>query len=206
MVITISSQFGAGEITFGKSIAKRLGYTFADREIIQRIAREANVSANWVESFEQEAGSKVSRMISRMVSQPKVEQVLRDERGYLDEQIYLDYLVLIVSQAADEGNVVIMGRGSQYILKGHPETRHILLVDAFQNRVKFTMADRKITEKQAVRLVTNEDQRRAALYRRLGKQDYESPLLYHLVLNMGGIDQSTAIDIVVELMEGTAVH
>jgi len=206
VVITISSQFGAGEITFGKSIAKRLGYTFADREIIQRIAREANVSANWVESFEQEAGSKVSRMISRMVSQPKVEQVLRDERGYLDEQIYLDYLVLIVSQAADEGNVVIMGRGSQYILKGHPETRHILLVDAFQNRVKFTMADRKITEKQAVRLVTNEDQRRAALYRRLGKQDYESPLLYHLVLNMGGIDQSTAIDIVVELMEGTAVH
>ena len=204
MVITISSQFGAGEIVLGKAIASKLGYTFADREIIQRIAKEANVSTHWVESFEQEAGSKVSRMISHMVSQTKVDQVLKDEHGYLDEQIYLDYLVLIVSQAADEGNVVIMGRGSQYILKGHPETRHILLINDFENRVKFTMTDQNVSEKQAVRIVTHEDRRRAALYSRLGKKDYENPSLFHLVLNMADINPATAVTIVAALIEGTA--
>lgn len=204
MVITISSQFGTGEIALGEAIAKKMGYIFADREIIQRIAKEANVSTNWVESFEQEAGSKVSRMISHMVSHAKVDQVLRDEHGYLDEQIYLDYLVLIVSQAADEGNVVIMGRGSQYILKGHADTRHILLINHFENRVRLTMADRNITEKQAARLVNYEDRRREALYSRLGKKDYENPSLYHLVLNMADMDVPTAVNIVAALIEGTA--
>ena len=43
-VITISRQFGAGGKTLGQMIADKLGYTFADSDIIQRIAKEANVS------------------------------------------------------------------------------------------------------------------------------------------------------------------
>jgi cytidylate kinase len=60
-VITISRQFGAGGITLGKMIAESMGYTFADSDILQRVAKEANVSTHWVESFEKEAGSKLSR-------------------------------------------------------------------------------------------------------------------------------------------------
>lgn len=200
-VITISRQFGAGGNALGKTIAKNLGYTFADGDIIQKIAKEANVSTNWVESFEREAGSKVSRMISRMVSPSKLDQVLRDEHGYLDEKIYLDYLVLIIAQAADEGDVVIMGRGSQYILNDHPDAHHILLVDHFENRVKHTMADLKVSQKRAARIVSYEDRRRAALYSGLGKKDYENPALYHLVLNMASVNQATAFKIVCDLLD-----
>ena len=65
-----------------------------------------------VEAFEKEAGSKISRMVSSMVSQRLVDRILKDERGYIDEKIYLDYLVLIIAQIADEGDVVVLGRGS----------------------------------------------------------------------------------------------
>ena len=98
-----------------------LGYTFADREIILRLAETARVSPHWVESFEKEAGSRISRLISSMIAKKWVDQVLKDERGYLDEQSYLDYLVLIIAQIADEGDVVLLGRGSQYILDDHPD-------------------------------------------------------------------------------------
>ncbi|OQY51857.1 MAG: hypothetical protein B6245_24140 [Desulfobacteraceae bacterium 4572_88] len=97
-VITISRQFGAGGKTLGKMIADELGYTFADSDIIQRIAKEANVSSDWVESFEKEAGSRLSRLVSGMVSKRWLDRVLSDEYGYLDEKIYLDYLVLIIAQ------------------------------------------------------------------------------------------------------------
>ena len=62
-VITISRQFGAGGITLGKKIAKQLGYSFYDSEIIQRVAKQANVSTRWVESMEKEAGGKMQRII-----------------------------------------------------------------------------------------------------------------------------------------------
>jgi cytidylate kinase len=203
-VITISRQFGAGGITLGKMVADALGYTFADSDIIQRVAKEANVSTHWVESFEKEAGSKLSRFISSMVSKRWVDRVLGDERGYLDEQIYLDYLVLIIAQFADEGDVVILGRGSQYILNDHPDAFHILLVDDLENRIKFMMDHYEMPRKKAERMVENEERRRINLYKRVGKSDFESPLLYHLVLNMGKTDLETARDMVCNMVNKKA--
>ena len=199
-VLTISRQFGAGGITLGKMIADRLGYTFADTEIIQEIAKEANVSPQWVESFEKEAGSKLSRVISSMVSQKWIDRVLKDERGYLDEQIYLDYLVLIIAKMADEDNVVIIGRGSQYILNDHPDAFHILLVDEFENRVKFLIDRYRFSPKKANHVVINEDKRRLNLYRKLHKKDYDSPGLYHLVLNMNRLDLNMAEKLVCQMI------
>ena len=200
-VITISRQFGAGGNTLGRMIADELGYTFADQEIIQRIAKEANVSTKWIESFEKEAGSKVSRFIDKMVSRRLLDRILKDERGYLDEKIYLDYLVLIIAQMADEGDVVILGRGSQYILDDHPDASHILLIDDFEDRVKFMMENYDLSSRRATQVVTTEDKRRVALYSRLGKHDYDNPSLYHLVLNMGRMDLKSALKLVCDLVD-----
>ena len=191
-VITISRQFGSGGRTLGNMIAEELGYTFVDNEIIQRLSKEANVSAKWIKSFEKEAGSRLSRIISKMVSKRWLDRVLAGERGYLDEEIYLDYMVLIIAQIADEGDAVILGRGSQYILDDHPEAFHILLIDELENRIKFMVEHYEMTDRQAAQAVNYEDRRRAGLYGRLGKRDYDNPELYHLVLNMGKFDLQAA--------------
>jgi len=199
-VITISRQFGSGGLTLGKMIAEKLNYPFADREIIQMVAKEANVSPQWVENVEKEAGTKLSRILSKMVSQKWVDRVLADERGYIDEQIYLDYLVLIIAKIADEGDVVILGRGSQYILNDHPDAYHILLIDEKENRVNFMMENYNLTKKKALQIVNFEDRRRVSLYKKLGKIDYDNPTLYHLVLNMGRIDIKTALGLVCDMV------
>jgi cytidylate kinase len=200
-ILTISRQPGAGGNALGKLLADKLGYTFADNSIIQMIAKEANVSPLWVESFEKEAGSKFSRLISGMVSQRWVDRVLSDEYGYLDENIYLDYLVLIIAQMADEGDAVILGRGSQYILDDHPDAYHILLIDKVENRIRFMRDHYHLPDKKAERLVHAEDKRRKQLYKRLGKTDYEDPMLYDLVLNMSKFDLNRALNAVCELIK-----
>ena len=105
-VITISRQFGAGGRTLGRMIGEKLQYTFADNEVIEMIAEAANVSPMWVESVEKEAGTRLSRAINRLVARNLVDRVLKNERGYIDEKIYLDYLVVIISQIGEEGDVV----------------------------------------------------------------------------------------------------
>ena len=195
-VITISRQYGAGGKTLGKMIAAELGYEFADSEIIAKVAEMANVSTHWVQTVENEAGGKLSRFVSRMVSRPLVDKILKGERGYIDETIYLDYLVLIIAQIADEGDVVILGRGSQYILDDHPEAFHILMIDAFENRVRFMQKNYDLSESRATRLIRGEDKRRRTLYQKLGKTDYDDPFLYHLVLNMSKLSLEEARQIV----------
>jgi len=127
-----------------------------------------------------------------MVSKPLVDRILKDERGYIDEEIYLDYLVLIIAQIADEGDVVILGRGSQYILNDHPDAFHILMIDEFENRVRFMKQHYELSDSRAAKVVRGEDKRRKALYQKLGKTDYDDPFLYHLVLNMSKVSLEEA--------------
>ena len=200
-VITISRQYGAGGKTLGKMIADEFSYEFADSEIVAKVAEMANVSTHWVETVENEAGGKLSRFITRMVSKPLVDRILKDERGYIDEEIYLDYLVLIIAQVADEGDAVILGRGSQYILDDHPDAYHILMIDEFENRVRFMKQHYDLSDSRATKVVRSEDKRRKALYQKLGKTDYDDPFLYHLVLNMSKVSLEEAKKMVCNLVQ-----
>jgi cytidylate kinase len=200
-VFTVSRQFGAGGRTLGKMIADKLGYLFADSEIIQMIAEAANVSPNFVETVEMEAGTRIHKVINKMVAKGLVDRILKGERGYIDEQLYIDYLVVIIAQVAEEGNVVILGRGSQYILSDHPDAYHILLIDEFENRVKFIEERYNVSHKRAITLVNHEDKRRINLYHKLRKTDFDNPNLYHLVLNMSRIDLDTALKVACGLLD-----
>ena len=199
-VITISRHYGAGGKTLGKMIADKLDYGFADSEIVAKVAEMANVSTHWVETVENEAGGKLSRFITRMVSKPLIDRILKGERGYIDEEIYLDYLVLIIAQIADEGDVVVLGRGSQYILNDHPDAFHILMLDEFDNRVRFMREHYELSDREAAKVIRSEDKRRKALYQKLGKTDYDDPFLYHLVRNMGRVSLEEAAQMVCSRM------
>ncbi len=48
--------------------------------------------------------------------------------------------------------------------------------------------------------VTAEDKRRANLYSKLGKKDYDNPEMYHLVLNMSRINLDVAFNLVCDLV------
>jgi cytidylate kinase len=130
-----------------------------------------------------------------------VERVLKNERGYIDEQLYIDYLVVIIAQIAEEGNVVILGRGSQYILHDHPDAYHVLLIDELENRIKFMVKNYDLPYSKAARVVNHEDKRRMALYRKINKSDYDNPGHYHMVLNMSKMNMEQAKKMICRLIE-----
>ncbi len=199
-VITISRQFGAGGLTLGQLVAQRLNYTFFDQEIIQMIAEKAKVSQEFVESIEKEAGGKFLRFVNSLVPKGVVERVLSAERGYIDEEIYVDLLHKIIAKIAEADNTVILGRGGQYILKGREQVYHVLLVADKEHRIRFIENKYKLSPKQALQLVDTQDKRRINLYRKFHRVDYDQPDHYHLVLNMGMLGVQKGVDLVCQLL------
>ncbi len=199
-VLTISRMFGAGGKTMGEMITHRLGYTFFDNELIQMVAKQAKVSTDWVEAMEKEAGGKFQKLVSTLVPKNLIEKILSTEQGYLDEEIYTDMLNHVINKIADGGNAVILGRGSQYILKDHPDTYHILLVADLDYRIQFIMDKYELTQKQAVMAVALEDKRRLNLYRKFGKVDYNQTDHYHVVFNMRQIAIEKACEMICTLL------
>ena len=178
-IITISRQFGAGGRTLGNRVAERLGYAFVDEEIIQMVAKRAKVSPNWVESIEKEAGGRLLKYITKMIPKSFIDLILDDQRGYIDEEIYVDLLHQIINRLADEGNTVIIGRGSQYILRDRENVSPILLVAQKEDRIKFMEDNYDLSPKEAALVVSRQDKRRTNLYRKFGKEDYETELFHY---------------------------
>ena len=199
-VITVSRQFGAGGFTLGKKIASITGYTFYDEEIIKLVAERAKVSADWVTSIEKEAGGKLHKLIKTLVPRNIVDRILDDQRGYIDEEIYVDLLDHVISKVAEADNSIILGRGGQYILKGKPGVFHVLLVADIDHRIGFVETKYRLTRSQATQTVNSEDKKRINLYRKFNKTDYDRPDHYHLTLNMSKISLDKAAELVKALI------
>ncbi|RJQ56054.1 MAG: cytidylate kinase-like family protein [Desulfobacteraceae bacterium] len=200
-VVTISRQFGAGGRTLGKLVAEALGYSYTDEEIIQMVATRARVSTNWVESIEKESGGRLLRYMTHLVPKSFIDMVLDDQRGYIDEEIYVDLLHQIINQLADEGNVVIIGRGSQYVLRDRKDAYHILLIADYADRIKFMETHYNLSHREANLVVTRQERRRINLYRKFGREDYDLPHLYHMVINTSKQNLETAAGLVCKLVK-----
>ncbi|MFP4225527.1 MAG: AAA family ATPase [Desulfobacterales bacterium] len=201
-VLTISREFGAGGRTLGKWVAKELGYTLVDEDIVQMVAERAKVSKKTVKSMEKEAGGSLLRFMNYLISQKQINRILEDHRGYLDEEVYVNTLTQIITDLAKEGNCVIVGRGGQYVLREHADAFHLLLVANHEDRVRFMMETYNITKDQATNTIRVHGKRRHNLYRKFGKEDYDDPLLYHLVLNMSKLSMEKATETSIKLVKG----
>lgn len=199
-IITISRQYGAGGKTLGQKVARKLGYYFAEDDIIQMVAREAKVSRDWVECIEREAGSTLLKFISGPGRKKFLQRLSDDRKGYIDEEIYVDLLSQIITRIAREGNAVILGRASQYILKGHRGVFHVLLVADRTDRLRFIEKHYGFSASKAKQVVDRRERRRANLYRKFGKEDYDQAHLYHLVLNMSQLDLKRALKLICALV------
>lgn len=200
-VITISRQFGAGGKTLGEMVSEKRGYTFVDREIVQMVAKKAKVSTQWVEYIEKEAGGKLMKFMERLVPKKLIDTVLDDSQGRIDHEIFVDMLHKIITQIADEGNAVILGRGGQYVLRDRADAFHVLLIANKEDRIKFMEENYELLRPQALKAVNNEDKRRVNLYRKFGKEDYDLPDLYHLVLNMSKLSLDKASNLICALVK-----
>lgn len=200
-VITISRQFGAGGLTLGKNIAEMLGYNLIDEQVLQMVAKKARVSQNWVKSVEKEAGGKLQKFITKLVPKGLVDQILDNERGYIDEEIYLDLLDHIICKIADEDNCIILGRGGQFILKDRKDTLHVLLIADKEYRYNFMETRYKLKRAQAIQVVNAQDKRRINLYRKFGRSDYDHPEHYHISLNMRQVSQDLAAKLICQMVE-----
>jgi cytidylate kinase len=208
-VITISRQFGAGGKTLGEMVSTELGYPLFDNELIQMVAEEAKVSEMRIESIEKESSGKFRKFLSGMV--PKtlsgmVPKAVADQRREgkaaesISEEVYVDLLHQIINKIYEGGNAVIIGRGSQYILKNKQDAFHVLVTADKDDRGKFLMDKYGLSSKDAIQAVDLDDKRRRNLFRKFGKTDYDEPLCYHLVLNTSKIDLKTGSEIISELV------
>jgi cytidylate kinase len=101
---------------------------------------------------------------------------------------------------ADEGGV-ILGRNGAIILAERPNTLHVLLTGAVEDRVERAAMEAGITLEQAARRQVHEDQVRADMSRVLYGWDPMLPDRYDLVLNTSRIPLDAVVRAILDALQ-----
>lgn len=197
--ITISRHFGAGGATLGSRLAKKLGYRYVDDELIKEVARKTGVPASQVRTFEKSGTSKLMKLLDWVVTPEFIERHT-SEKTRLTEERYVEEIKAILDGLHHQGNVVIVGRGANYALKGYPDTIHVLLVADIDHRVHFLCEKYNMSKSEAERAVKRSDMIRARFLNCFSPEgNHDEPLLYTVILNMNDVTMDRAENILVSL-------
>jgi cytidylate kinase len=200
-VITISRQFGAGAWTLGERLSKRLGYRYVNSDMIKEVAAKVDVSSDQIRVLEERGPSNLLKFLDKFVAASYIERIISDKYRFVDEKTYVNVVRSIIQELYKQGNVVIVGRGSQYVLKDFADTWHLLLVGDLQYRIHSVMDKFNLKEYEAEKAIKRRDQIRARFLSFFSdNESHDDPLLYDLVLNMRNISMEKAENLVVDLI------
>ena len=176
-VVTISRQLGSQGTTLGRKIAVQLGYRLVHREIINQAAQ--------------------------LAQSPDMALATIDELGLLgiepeenQQKAYLQSVETIMKKMATEGNIVIVGRAGQAILKDRPNILHVRVIAPIDTRIQRIIAAHNVSPKAARAQIEDSDRYRKNYLEKFYNIDWNDPALYHLVINTGQIGLNAATEVV----------
>jgi cytidylate kinase len=199
-VLTLSRQFGAGGKTLAERVAERLGYTIATEAIVEHLAESAKVSPEGLPNFEAERDATAKPGTGPLSPGRFIDRILDPHRKFMDGKLYVKLLGEIIPKLAENGNTIIVGRGAQFILKGAPNTHHVLLVAEEEDRIRFMIDHYDLAMPEARSIVQHQEKRRSGLMKLFHHEDYDQPWHYDLVLNTSKLSMDQAVDLVCALV------
>jgi cytidylate kinase len=198
-VVTIARQYGSGASVIGRRVAKRLGYQLIDKTMLDTLAKKADVSVQQVKDIEKMTGDKFLSLIAEIIStSPSIRNIPGISTDF-DEKKYLLFLRKAIIEAATRDDVVIIGRGSQFILKDHPRAIRIYMVGDEKDRIIKLMNVYHVDHEKAQNVALREEKKRLAFLESFGDGSSENLLLYHLVINTSLVDYDVAVDFICAL-------
>ena len=204
-VITISRQTGSGGDEIAALVCKQLGYRYFDKAMLAKAASEDTQSEVDFLKFSEEDFVKGSALMNRLLSltganreSPVAQMRIWAEDGHgqrsvqvvqLDESRAIQLVQNAIRYVADQGNVVIMGRGAQVILKDHRGALHVRIEAPWEDRVQRVKQRYDLrgegARTEAQNLIARRDEASADYVRRFYDVNVKDSQLYHLVINTG---------------------
>ena len=162
-VVTIGRQFGSGGRILGKTVAKKLGIDYYDKELLFEAAKKAGVS----EEFFKKSDEKFPKFLNGIFSFSMGYNPYTFYAGSTsisDDNLYRAMSELIHS-LAEKSSCVIVGRSADYVLRDHPRCINVFVHAPIEERVKRIMArGDSLTPQQARSLAEKTNKLRANYY------------------------------------------
>jgi cytidylate kinase len=160
------------------------------RQVARQLADDLNYRMVWRELINQAA---------RRSGVPEMALAAIDELGLLDLcpspeacEAYRQSVKQVMEELRAQGDVVIVGRAGQVILRNYPDVLHVRLIAPRPLRAERIAQRQSIPLDCALAQVKASDRYRKKYLRRFYDVKWGNPELYHLIINTGKVSTSSA--------------
>ena len=108
----------------------------------------------------------------------------------------------IIEKAAEEGNCVIVGRASGYILRKHENSLQVFIYADHEKRLQRAIEREGIQKADAESALKKNDKRRRNFYNSITGQDWDDPKHYEMYLNAGRLGIDLSVRLLMEAAKG----
>ncbi|EGB14720.1 membrane protein-like protein [Pseudodesulfovibrio mercurii] len=175
-VITISREYGSGGHEIGQQIAKKLGFTFYDRELIDLTAQQSGFTEDYIKDREQK------------ISNSLLHELYAQNYAYVQDKLPpTDLLFLIQSKIIRDVSAkqpcVIVGRCANFVLKDNPSCFNIFIHANEAYRKRKIVDDYKAPASYSSKDLEQMDHERANYCLKYTGGNWRDVTGYHLTLD-----------------------
>lgn len=219
-VITISRQFGSGGDEIAERVCSIMNYRHFDKLMLIKAAAESGLSEQEIIDFSEEnykVQNFFDRLFRRQENAAKMSYWVEDPEGMrvveemsLSEQHLLLLVQKAVLSAYQTGNVVIVGRGGQVILRDFADVLHLRIEAPMEDRLQNVRATFKKSEgginrsidyrRMAQDMINEHDTASQEYLKHFYDVRWDDPMLYHLVINTGKLTVEHSTDCIVGML------
>ena len=191
-IITISREFGSGGRFIGEEVAKKLGISYYDKNIISRIAEKSGLSPEYIQENAELSPKK--GLFAYAFSG-------RDITGKSVEDMVYEAQRNIILELAEKEPCVIIGRNADYILKDRDDVLNVFIHGDMPEKIKRITGLHNVEEKEAVKMMADTDKRRRTNYNFYTDQNWGKASNYTLCLNSSQLGYDRCEMIIMECVK-----
>ena len=203
-IITIDREYGSGGGAIAEKLSSRLGWKLWDQVLTDEIARRMDCACDEVAEHEEKRDPAFYRLLKSFM-RGSFEGSLNARRlKMVDTECVREVVLQILPEIAQEGNCVIVGRGSAYYLGDRADAFHAFVYAPFEERVRRLRTTGK-TEKEAIELAETVDSERADFIKQYCKIEWPDRHRFHLMVN-SGMGENVAVETILDAVAQYSKH
>ena len=198
-IVTIEREYGSGGGEIAQLLASQLGWKLWDQLLTEEIARLANCPKAVVEVREERTDPLYYRLLKSFMRGSYEGSLNAPKLQMVDSESILKITQRVVLRAAETGNCVIVGRGSQHFLRDRKDTLRVFLYAPREDKIR-RLRSRGKSETEAQELADTVDRERADFIAKYFGVEWPSRVVYHSMINTAMGDENV-VHIILDLMK-----
>ena len=202
--VTISREYGSGGGEIASRIAQRLGWSLVDHRLVAEVAAALNEPEENADARDERSGGLLAHLVDAVQFLAPWSGAVPGVTAEDEHRRHYQALCEVVRSAADAGDVVIVGRGSQGLLAERRDVLHLRVIAPIEPRVSYVAQREGLSEDEARARIRRKDHDRAVWLQTFEGLQPNDPHLYDLTINTGVIPLDVAVELALDALAGKA--